>query len=73
MKLLFDGLQAVLAEADMSMDDLVSVQIFLRPLFVGAVQRRLCKAFFAGTAGAGVWSGRDRCCWAAGLKSWESR
>jgi 2-iminobutanoate/2-iminopropanoate deaminase len=28
MKLLFDGLQAVLAEADMSMDDLVSVQIF---------------------------------------------
>ena len=28
MKLLFDGLEAVLAEADMSMDDLVSVQIF---------------------------------------------
>ena len=32
MKLLFDGLQAVLAEADMSMDDLVSVQIFFPDL-----------------------------------------
>jgi enamine deaminase RidA (YjgF/YER057c/UK114 family) len=28
MKLLFDGVEAVLAEAGMSMDDLVSVQIF---------------------------------------------
>jgi 2-iminobutanoate/2-iminopropanoate deaminase len=28
IKLLLDGVQAVLAEADMSMDDLVSVQIF---------------------------------------------
>jgi enamine deaminase RidA (YjgF/YER057c/UK114 family) len=48
MKLLFDGLEAVLAEADMSMDDLVSVQIFSPDLslwepFNGAYVKRFSR------------------------------
>ena len=62
LRLLFDEFEAVLAAAHMTMDDLVSVQIFAPDVSLWEqFQRRLCQALYERSAGSEVLSDQGRC------------